>query len=133
MDARRALLELDNLVPFFEVGQASRICDGLHLMICLESRLAIWLFLHGLLVVAAEPVHETCFAHILIQDRRQREGFPLGTNLLEFGQFVTPLNQKAQLTPDGVDVIGFPLLHQVQQDVLVVIIYEPLGQEEAIQ
>jgi hypothetical protein len=127
VDACRTLLKLDNLIPLFEVGQASRICDGLHLMIGLESRLTIWLLLHGLLVVAAKSINETCFAHILVQNRRQREGFAFGTYLLEFGQFVTPLNQKAQLTPDGVDVVGFPLLHQVQQDVLVVTIYKPLG------
>ena len=102
-------------------------------MISLESRLAIWLFLHGLLVVAAKSIHEACFAHILIQNWREREGFAFGTYLLEFGQFVAPLDQEAQLTPDGVDVVGFPLLHEVQQDVLVVTIYKPLGQEQAIE
>jgi hypothetical protein len=86
-----------------------------------------------LLVVTAKPIHKACFAHILVQNGREREGFAFGTYFLEFGQFVTPLDQEAKLTPDGVDVVGFPLLHQVQQDVLVVTIYKPLGQEEAIQ
>ena len=70
---------------------------------------------------------------ILVQNRWQGVALSLSSNFLQLSKLISALDEEAEFVSYGLDIECFRFLHEIQEDVRIVGLNEPLSKQKTVE